>query len=402
MTEHRVSVLGSTLRRYEDPENSRDPRVQSVLAQLKSVQIAPEPRAHFRAELRAQLVAVAPRIIAEGAAEHATALEKSRSVRAGVKAGAAERRRGFSLARPLAVAATVACAFLVLLGGAVWMSQKSLPGDALYGLKRASENVRLSMATTDADKAKEYLDLASTRVTEANDLVSHTSAMAAGTGTLAGGGMSADTARLVTGNLASANSDVVSAASLLGADAVKNHSANPLKTMTAWAPNQQQRLHTLAAAVSDPAVRAQIASSSGLVEAAALRARTLESRIGSICLAKAPTDKLGPKPCVDSTVPGRPTSTAGKPQPTTKPVPGGTVPRGSTAPRPAATTGGGTTGSPLLPVATPTTPKLPLPLPSTLPVILPLPTSTSGPISATSCSVTVLGIRIGCPSSSAP
>ncbi|HEV7205861.1 MAG TPA: DUF5667 domain-containing protein [Jatrophihabitans sp.] len=397
MSEHRVSM--PTLRRFEDPENSRDPRVQAVLTQLKSVQIAPAPRAHFRAELRAQLVAVAPRIIAEGAAEQQ---KSSGRVASTVKAGAAERRRGFSLARPLAVAATVACAFLVLLGGAVWMSQKSLPGDALYGLKRASENVRLSMATTDAGKAKQYLDLAATRVAEANDLVTHTSALGAGSGTLAGGGMSASTARLITGNLTSANSDVASASSLLGTDAVRNHSAAPLTTLTTWAPGQQQRLQALAGAVSDPAVRQQALNSAGFVRAASLRAQTLESRIGSTCLATAPKDSLGPKPCIDRTV-VRPTPTKGRTA--AKPAPRVTVPNGrhstATVPGPIGATGGSTSGTPLLPIATPTTPALPLPLP-TLPLKLPLPTSTGGPLSATSCSVTVLGIRIGCPSSSAP
>src|ERR1700712_475421 len=66
MADHRVSLHGLSLRRYDDPINSRDPRIRAVVAGLQTLDVAPAPRAHFRAELRAQLVAVAPRLIADG------------------------------------------------------------------------------------------------------------------------------------------------------------------------------------------------------------------------------------------------------------------------------------------------------------------------------------------------
>src|SRR3954452_13145573 len=68
MADHRVSLHGLSLRRYEDPTQSPDPRVRAVIAGLQTLDPAPAPRAHFRAELRAQLVAVAPRLIADGIA----------------------------------------------------------------------------------------------------------------------------------------------------------------------------------------------------------------------------------------------------------------------------------------------------------------------------------------------
>src|SRR4051812_7061057 len=76
MGEHRVSMLGS-LRRYEDPARSSDPRIRAVVAGLSTLEIAPPARAHFRAELRSQLVAVAPRLVAEGLSAEATPMPRA-------------------------------------------------------------------------------------------------------------------------------------------------------------------------------------------------------------------------------------------------------------------------------------------------------------------------------------
>src|SRR5690348_17059209 len=73
MSEHRVSMPGgSSLRRFEDPAHSADPNIRAIVSGLRTLEIAPPPRAHFRAELRAQLVAVAPRLVAEGVAAELT------------------------------------------------------------------------------------------------------------------------------------------------------------------------------------------------------------------------------------------------------------------------------------------------------------------------------------------
>ncbi len=68
MSDQRGSVLDS-LRRHPDPAQSRDPEVRAVVDALGQLDIAPAPDEQFRHELRAQLVAVAPRLMAEGAAE---------------------------------------------------------------------------------------------------------------------------------------------------------------------------------------------------------------------------------------------------------------------------------------------------------------------------------------------
>ena len=66
MGEHRVALLGASWRRSEDPATSRDPRMRAVVGALATLP-APPMRAEFRAELRAQLVAITPRIVAESA-----------------------------------------------------------------------------------------------------------------------------------------------------------------------------------------------------------------------------------------------------------------------------------------------------------------------------------------------
>src|SRR5438105_343143 len=64
MSEHRVTMLGASWRRLEDPARSRDPRVRALVGALAALP-SPAPTDEFRAELRAQLIAIAPRIISE-------------------------------------------------------------------------------------------------------------------------------------------------------------------------------------------------------------------------------------------------------------------------------------------------------------------------------------------------
>jgi Domain of unknown function (DUF5667) len=312
MSEHRVPMLGASWRRFEDPSRSRDPKVRAVVGALATLP-SPAPRDEFRAELRAQLVAIAPRVIAESselttpfgdvsrrkAAVGATGVVRHRD-------GAFGRLAGLRVGRALTIAATVVTAFAMLFGGAVWMSQKALPGDTLYGLKRASESWQLATASSSTEKARDYLKFARTRVDEARQLASRAAASAAGAGPQAGG-VDGHTAALITSTLASADHDVTSATALLGRHAVKTRSAGSLTVLTTWAPGQLTRLHELAAAMPDSALRNRAESSASLVDEALTRAKQLAPEVASPCLARAETDSLGPVPvetCASSTSPG--------------------------------------------------------------------------------------------------
>ncbi len=65
---------------------------------------------------------------------------------AGLQGSTGSRRTGF-FARPLMTFASLALALIIVAGGAVAASAAALPGDPLYGLKRAVEDARLSLAS---------------------------------------------------------------------------------------------------------------------------------------------------------------------------------------------------------------------------------------------------------------
>ena len=396
VSEHRVSMLGASLRRTEDPETSRDPRIRELVDALKSVDYAPAPAPEFRSELRAQLVAVAPRIIAESATHTAAAPAKGRGVagRAARSLDAQRNRRRF--VRPLAIASGVAAAFLMLFGGAVWMSQKALPGDSLYGLKRASENVQLSLSSGGTDRGHEYLSLAQTRVQEARALLRRDSASASGAGPLAGG-LSPHVADLIADNLASADSDLRRGADLLTTQAVTSESESPISIITGWAPGQLGRLKELATALPQGSLQNRTTASWTLTHSALTRARTLAPAVATGCASTAKSDTLGPVPTCATTAPApvtRAPTVSGSSHPSTS-RPGSTA----TAP---GTHRSGAAGSPARsatrtpPAAATTAPKQP-----SLPALLP----TKGLVSIGSCGISVslgpVGIGLGgCPSHS--
>lgn len=410
MSEHRVPMLGTSWRRYEDPVKSRDARVRAVvgaLAQLPS----PEPRPEFRSELRAQLVAIAPRVISENAptaqataplhavdptkAAHGTARPRhTDSVLA--------RLRGIRLGRPLAVVASVVTAFALLFGGAVWMSQKALPGDALYGLKRASESWELATAGSPTDKARDYLKFAQTRVDEATALAQRASASAAGAGPQAGG-FDAHATSLISSTLASADHDVRSASTLLGSQAVRSRSSSPLSVLTSWAPGQLGRVRDLSAMLPAGALRNRTLFSAQLVRAAVNRAMQLAAALPTGCPNLGNADELGPLPVTDCTTgrrvePKRHTKT--RPHRTTARHVSATGEPKSNAPgRPGTPGAAGSTGSSSgKPTGSPS--------PSSPPPIVKIPTlppPTSLPVTVNSCGVGVtlgpIGIGVGvCPS----
>ncbi|MBE7187744.1 DUF5667 domain-containing protein, partial [Jatrophihabitans endophyticus] len=315
-----MSRTVSLLNRFEDPETSSDPRVRALVEKLSRVDYAPAPRPEFRSELRQQLVAIAGRVVTEGepVAVPSTAgpamldpVEAAHAARSDADSAAgsqwasvsklerpARRRKDSSdrrVRRPVGLAA--ACVAVLVLGfsGTVWKSRSALPGDSLYGLKRASENVQLDLTTGDTARGHEYLKLATTRVQEAKDLLGQTSALASGSGDQAGG-LSPQTVSLIRSTLRSANSDVTSGSSLLGTEAVKSHSARPLTIMTKWAPTELVKLKMLATAIGTGPAHASTLHSWTVVHSALARARTLTPQVTRSCAA-APTDNYGPKSC---------------------------------------------------------------------------------------------------------
>ncbi|WP_269442080.1 DUF5667 domain-containing protein [Jatrophihabitans cynanchi] len=410
MAEHRVPLLGAALRRFEDPARSKDPQIRELVAALSSLEPGPAPRAEFRAELREQLVAVTPRLVAEGSTE-----QPQRKPGAAAPAGRLSRARAAArrvpqlhLARKVRFAVAALTVLTIALTGAVWLSRSALPGDALYGLKRAGENAQLSLTSGKVSRAKDLLSFAKTRADEVSSLLGNASA--SGTGPQADGAITERTASLVRSTLGSADDDVRQAAQLLGSQAVSARSAAPLQVMTGWAPAQQGRLDAIVARIPAGSLHDAAASSATLIASAYARARQLQAVIGCGCLDNAHSDDLGPLPCTacaGPAQPGRPGHSSGatpgstgstsspRPDQSHSPAaPGGTgiTPGGGTSAAPGSSPPGssGSTGGPV-PLPTPSLPLPGLPLPS-----LPLPTPS---VTTDSCGASIslgpIGIGVG-------
>ena len=301
-----------------------DSRLQDeLIARLRALPVGPAPSAVFRSELRAQLVSITARVVAEsgqGTAAAATGA-LARPARAAARSGrdvAGGVLRG--LRRPLLGIASAAAVLALLIGGAVWISKGALPGDSLYGVKRASENVQLATAGNDVAKGYTYLDFASRRVGEASKLVGRPSAMAlSGQRTVAGGAISDRTVSLVSSTLTSADSDSRSGMALLGNAAVAQMSADPLAKLQPWTVGQRAGLLEVESRVtSSPALVKRVQASLALLQRVSQRGAQLKAEIGCPCLSQANGDDLGPLPCspcrsLAGSIPGATSAATGVP-----------------------------------------------------------------------------------------
>jgi hypothetical protein len=375
MAEHRTprspghGPAGGAQHGADDPGRSPDPAIRELVAALAAVRPAPAPDPRFRAELRAQLVAVTPRLVAEGPlAAPAPAPGRWRRVLARLRIG-----------RKLRIATAVLAVAAVGLSGTVWLSRGALPGDALYGLKRASESARFSLTSGSVARAKDLLAFAKTRADEVADLLGHAGASGPGP---AADGIGAATASLVRSTLDAADDDLRQASRLLGAQAVRQHSAAPARVLAAWAPAQLGRLNAVTARIPAGPLHARAAESAALVTAAFVRAQQLAAQAGCTCSGRAAGDQLGPVPCSTceeartgtgapgrlpaGSAPARPGSSASAGRGGS--APGGTAPGAAVGGRPSpaapAPTPGGTAPARTLPaVPLPTIPGLGKPSP---------------------------------------
>jgi len=136
--------------------------VRELAAVATALREAPpvQPRPEFSADLRARLMAaaateLAPAAATEPAAEPADRTRERLTVGTGVRRGG--RRLKVAIGAVAIVGATSSMAVA---------AQGSLPGDTLYPVKRAVENVRTGITVSDADRAQRLLDQAGRRLTE--------------------------------------------------------------------------------------------------------------------------------------------------------------------------------------------------------------------------------------------
>lgn len=249
------------------------------------------------------------------------------------------------------------------LASLVALSAEAGPGDALYGLKRGTEQTQLALAGD--SRGQVLLDLARTRLDELGELD--------------------DDAALAESTLATMDEQTVEGAFWQTTRAVESGDTAQLDELAGWTAEQSTQLGVTRSEVP--------AAATGDVDASLALLSDIAARVdglrGAFQCESGPatsgTDDLGPVPAPCPTAPPVPPSPgAGESPPGTVAVPGRPTAPAPTAP--AAPTGSQPAPStPALPlpggtpqVPAPTKPGLPLPLP--LPVVPTAPTTTPPPV----------------------
>ena len=229
----------------------------------------PEPSTEFRDGLRTLLMATIARE-GIGASEAAKAALVAQT----------QPIRQLSAARPgrarVAVIVGVAIGALALSGVSL-ASTDSLPGDALYSVKRSSEQAQLVLAGSDANRGHLHLEFAQSRLVEARQVD--------------GGALSKV--------LAAMDDEAIEGSKLLFTSAMQNREASSIDAVLAFVTQQRSDLLRLVA--DRPQADGKLRSSLELLGQVEERANLLRAALLGACTA-ATFDRLGPSPTCASGV----------------------------------------------------------------------------------------------------
>ncbi|MCW2541420.1 MAG: hypothetical protein JWN95_3145 [Frankiales bacterium] len=245
----------------------------------------PRPSDQFRSELRTQLAAIAVRVVEESDPQPskqvrtAVTTDATDSAPSGTGAGRGRHSgpRRHRVLRPVLALASAATVLILLLGLAVFLSHGSVPGDPLYGFKRAGENFHLTFAGGQVDKGTTYLQYATKRASEAVTLTDK----------------SGDDNDLEDA-LKSTDSDTRNGMQLLGKATLSQSSTSPLSILTPWIPAQRAVLEKLLTQAPAGDGKSRVTQSLALLARAQSREAQWRTGINCACLALASTDDLGP------------------------------------------------------------------------------------------------------------
>jgi hypothetical protein len=309
-------IVDSCAERFRPRElDDVDLRLISRIEALPYAAAAPEPA--FRAGLRTQLLERAPELLV------AAPTDQEASAPTRIALGVVWRRRWRDLRRPIIAATAVATVFFILMGTSVWLSKRALPGDALYAVKRASEDARISVTHGDAAKGKKYLQFASDRLAEISKLLGRSNT--SGGSKPSSDRLSSHLQDLVVSTLATLDQQARDGTTLLTKAAVSSGDSSVLAPLVPWATTQQSGLSDIANRL--PPGRAKNATnySLALVARVPTRVEMLTQSIGCACMSSVNSDDLGPLPCsacpiqTNTTSSSAATSSTRTPQPSTKP-----------------------------------------------------------------------------------
>src|SRR3954454_8738077 len=355
VTEVRSMSFSPTKRRAEQfadllerEARTDDPGLAPLVAlgtPLQSAAAADGPAPEFRTALRQRLVAVAS---VQGVGETS------------VKIRVRESASAWRVQRRLALVAGGAAAVTAVAGVSIGAS-RSLPGDALYGLKEASESVQLAAAQGDEAKGEKHLDFARARLSEVEALAARGEALPSlvpGRPLAAAVPATSGESTTITDTLRAMDADTRAGAEDLYAAYQRSGSIKPLTTLHAF--TQKQYAELMALLPSLPAdVQAPAKRSLALLRIVATETVALAPhRSGSTGPGSDGTSHRSPSP-----TPSRTGGSSGRPRPTPSTVTS-TPADGSTKQTP-----GGTTSVPNVPTIppVPTVGPLPTDLPTTLP-----------------------------------
>ncbi|MDT7742905.1 MAG: hypothetical protein QOE59_1983 [Actinomycetota bacterium] len=200
-------------------------------------------------------------------------------------------RRGSAARRLLSTTVAGMAAVLALGALTVLLSRGALPGDMLYGMKRASESTEIGLTSGQEAKARKHLDVAALRLDEIQQLVSRDSTTAAGTKPTAAGADELDGA-LVADNLRAFDDQARTGARLL-LPLVNSPAGPPPGLLSQWAGQQQQTLDGFSASLPSSG-REQAESSQKLI--AQLRDRATAFEKSTSPCGGSDSDDLGPLP----------------------------------------------------------------------------------------------------------
>ncbi|WP_433783910.1 DUF5667 domain-containing protein [Actinomycetospora sp. CA-101289] len=310
-----------------DPELARVLGVADALRSAGRATPGPDPdaSARMRAAVLAEITGGTPGATTDTPSEPAAPRERTRVLRAAGdtaahdsgpaggrgagRAGAGRRRpagRGSSRpadARPARAASrrpatrllssfvTGACAVLLLGALTVLLSRGALPGEMLYGIKRASESAEIGLTSGQEAKGLKHLDFAAIRLEEVSDLVERSATTAAGAGPVAAG-LDPDQAALVLDNLRSFDDQARTGSRLILPLAAQPTGPSPAE-LAQWARSQSARLDTLSPSL-DEGGRTAAAGSQQMLQRITQRAAVLDGP--EPCATGSASDDLGPLP----------------------------------------------------------------------------------------------------------
>jgi hypothetical protein len=216
-------------------------------------------------------------------------------------------------ARLLSSFVTGACAVLLLGALTVLLSRGALPGEMLYGIKRASESAELGLTSGQEAKGLKHLDFAAIRLEEVSGLVERSGTTAAGAGPVAAG-LDPDQTALVVDNLRSFDDQARTGSRLILPLAAQPTGPSPAE-LAEWARSQSARLDSLSPSLDEDG-RTAAAGSQQMLQRLTQRAAVLDGP--EPCATGGASDDLGPLPsgeCEErsspaTSAPAAPTETA--------------------------------------------------------------------------------------------